>query len=103
MPQDVVDYFSCVVRSSRPDSDRRFALVVPYRAREEHLKRFVPYMIEYLQRWYKRFALFVVEQAGHEPFNRGRLLNVGFNLAEGFDYVCFHDVDMLPHGVDYGF
>eukprot|EP00968_Pinguiococcus_pyrenoidosus_P021651 scaffold2875_cov247-Pinguiococcus_pyrenoidosus.AAC.7 len=32
-------------------------------------------------------------------FNRGKLLNVGFDLAaqEGFDLFIFHDVDLLPH------
>ena len=37
------------------------------------------------------------------PFNRGKLLNIGFNenLKKRCDYVVFHDVDMLPLRVDY--
>ena len=44
-----------------------------------------------------------IEQADDKPFNRGKLLNVGYTLAcdNGCDYFVFHDVDMLPEDVDY--
>ena len=31
-------------------------------------------------------------------FNRGKLLNIGASLAieEGYNAICFHDVDLLP-------
>jgi hypothetical protein len=46
-----------------------------------------------------------VEQFDDKPFNRGKLLNIGFLEAErlGCSYVVFHDVDMLPFQVDYSF
>ena len=52
--------------------------------------------------------LWVVEQHGTEPFNRGFLLNIGF-LAAAEDsnlsqYISLHDVDLLPTaGINYAF
>ncbi len=41
--------------------------------------------------------VFVIEQACREqPFNRGKLFNVGVTQTTDHDYFCFHDVDMLP-------
>ena len=42
------------------------------------------------------YELIVVEQLGHTPFNRGKLLNVGFKEAQSkrCDYVVFHDIDI---------
>jgi hypothetical protein len=48
------------------------------------------------------WTLHVVEQADTRPFNRGALLNAGFMLAaDNADYVCMHDVDLLPIWADY--
>jgi hypothetical protein len=48
------------------------------------------------------FHIFVVEQGDSLPFNRAKLLNIGFSETNvGFDYFCFHDVDMLPINSDY--
>ena len=49
--------------------------------------------------------IFIIEQADDKPFNRGKLLNVGYTLAcdNGCDYFVFHDVDMLPEDVDYSY
>ncbi len=39
----------------------------------------------------------VCEQVDDKPFNRGKLLNAGYNkFKEEFTYLCTHDVDMLP-------
>jgi hypothetical protein len=87
---------------------RRLAIVVPYRDREAHLGRFLPHMVDYFARdkldrlidW----RVYVIEQLGEQPFNRGALLNAGFLLAEPqSDYVCFHDVDYLPVWADYSY
>lgn len=78
-------------------------IVVPYRNRLNHLQRFVPHILQFLSG--RRPKLLVVEQGDQAPFNRGALLNIGFALARpGADYVCFHDVDMLPvdDACDYG-
>ena len=51
------------------------------------------------------YEIFIVEQSDDKPFNRGKLLNVGFKSAcdKGCDYFVFHDVDMLPEDVDYSY
>ena len=76
----------------------KLAIIVPYRDREEHLARFVPHMDEFLSDKDIDYKIFVIEQDNEKPFNRGWLLNVGFEIAkkQGYDYFCFHDVDMLP-------
>lgn len=72
-------------------------IIVPYRDRHQHLMEFVPHMR-------KRFdaEILVVEQVDGKPFNRGKLLNIGFleTVVDG-EYYCFHDVDMLPIQADY--
>jgi hypothetical protein len=51
------------------------------------------------------YEIFIVEQLDDKPFNRGKLLNVGYKSAcdKGCDYFVFHDVDMLPEDVDYSY
>jgi hypothetical protein len=70
------------------------ALIVPYRGRFRHLVQFVPHLEGFLQGAHLRIA--VIEQADARPFNRGKLLNIGFSLFGDSDRICFHDVDMLP-------
>ena len=65
-------------------------LIVPYRNRLDHLKQFVEH--------YKGFDILVVEQANNELFNRGKLLNIGFNECQD-STVCFHDVDLLAENL----
>ncbi len=81
----------------------KLAVIVPYRNREEHLKEFVPYMERVLEEEGVPFEIFIIEQADNKPFNRAKLLNVGFNEASSYDYFAFHDVDMLPVDSDYSF
>ena len=85
-----------------PPSGKKLAIIVPFRDnpkqnRAEHLRKFVPYMEEFLDD--NDFHVFVIEQSNDgRKFNRGKLLNVGFIIAKqkGYDYVIFHDVDLLP-------
>ncbi|QIO98840.1 galactosyltransferase-related protein [Bradyrhizobium symbiodeficiens] len=81
-------------------------IIVPYRDRAEHLAAFIPH----LQAFFALDALcstvtvriMVSEQGGNLPFNRGFVNNAGFQaMAPDVDYVCFHDVDLLPEEVDY--
>lgn len=66
-------------------------ILVPYRDRAEHLKKFIPYMQEYLP----GAIIVVIEQMGERPFNRGKLLNIGY-LETKPEYFIAHDVDHLP-------
>jgi predicted glycosyltransferase involved in capsule biosynthesis len=81
----------------------KLAVIVPYRNREEHLKSFIPHMEKTLVDEKIPFGIFIVEQADDKPFNRAKLLNVGFKECEEYDYFAFHDVDMLPVDSDYSF
>lgn len=87
---------------------RRLALIVPFResqhsaslsqgaGRARQLTQFIEYMATFLAGI--DYHIFVIEQSQDDlPFNKGCLMNVGFNLAaRDFDYFAFHDVDQLP-------
>ena len=81
----------------------KLGVIVPYRKRPTHLRKFRESISEYLKDY--DYELIVVEQADDLPFNRGKLLNIGFKTAlrQQCDYVAFHDVDMLPIDVDYSY
>jgi len=77
--------------------DYSLAIIVPYRDRRKDLDIFVPHIDEFLSDKNIDYTIFIIEQDDDRPFNRGKLLNIGFDLVkEDFDYFCFHDVDMLP-------
>ena len=81
----------------------KLGIIVPYRKRPGHLRKFQQSIESYLKN--QDYELIVVEQNDDLPFNRGKLLNIGFQQAirKGCDYVVFHDVDMLPVDVDYSY
>lgn len=106
------------------DSDATcVAIIVPYRDihaaqnRAKHLQQFVPYMQEFLQKQVQKgtlidYHIYIVEQSNdNRKFNRGKLLNIGFDIARKnkcrnpsdpkHDVFIFHDVDLLP-GDDLG-
>ena len=81
----------------------KLGVIVPYRKRPTHLRKFQEHIRNYLKDY--DYELIVVEQNDDLPFNRGKLLNIGFKTAlrKQCDYVVFHDVDMLPRDVDYSY
>lgn len=85
----------------------KLSIIVPYRDRAEHLRRFVPHIVTYFQHDETAkdipVTVTIVEQAPEKPFNRGALRNVGVALNPDADYYCFHDVDFLPIRADYRF
>lgn len=83
---------------------KKLCVVVPYRDRESHLEEFIPCITETLSNQKIDSTILIVEQAIGKPFNRAKLLNVGFDYTNGeYDYYCFHDIDMLPVESDYGY
>lgn len=72
-------------------------IIIPYRDRPQHLSQFIPHMMAYLP----AAKIIIVEQADEKPFNRGKLLNVGFLESAKDTHYVFHDIDMLPINVDY--
>jgi beta-1,4-galactosyltransferase 1 len=85
---------------------KKMALIIPYRNRNEHKKIFLslfPAIIQKLNPTIE-YQIVIIEQTEGKPFNRGKLLNVGYTLTkDDFDYFCFHDVDMLPTTADYSY
>ena len=81
----------------------KLGIIVPYRKRPGHLRKFQESISKYFKG--KDYHLIIVEQADDLPFNRGKLLNIGFQYAlrQQCDYVAFHDIDMLPIDVDYSY
>ncbi len=57
----------------------KLGVIVPYRKRPTHLRRFRESIESYLKG--QDYELIVVEQADDLPFNRGKLLNIGFRTA----------------------
>ncbi len=89
---------------NKKEIQKKLAVIVPYRNRESHLNVFIPYLEDYLNSKKIPFEIFVIEQKDKKPFNRGKLLNIGYKESGNeFDYFCFHDVDMLPIKVDYSY
>lgn len=84
--------------------DLDVAIIVPFRDltnsdRTIQLKTFVPEMVKFLKRSDKRFKVYIIEQSNDgRKFNRGKLLNIGFDIArqDGCKVFVFHDVDLLP-------
>ena len=89
------------------------AIIVPYRDlhvaqnRAKHLEQFIPHMVKFLSKQKQQglvsdFHIYIVEQSDDKrKFNRGKLLNIGFDTAKkskrGHDVFIFHDVDLLPN------
>jgi hypothetical protein len=93
-----------IISSSKiPPSRNKIGIIVPFRdtdtnkTRTKQLNKLVDYMKSYLKGY--DYKIFVIEQSNDQgKFNRGQLLNIGFNIAsrEGIDNFIFHDVDLLP-------
>jgi hypothetical protein len=84
----------------------RLGVIVPYRNRAEHLAEFLDFVPRFFlanpDKAEFRPRFLIVEQAPGLPFNRGAILNVGFQqLAGDIDYLCLHDVDRIPISADY--
>ena len=80
---------------------KKLAICIPHYKREEHLKKFVPHMDEFFKGKDIEYKIFVANQVYPDSvsgFNRGTSKNVAFDVAqkEGYDYFCFHDIDMVP-------
>lgn len=85
------------------ESKTKIAIIIPFRDLEKEQKRsgqlkiIVSYMSDYLKQY--DYKIFVIEQTDDgRKFNRGQLLNIGFQFAEkeGYTNFIFHDVDLLP-------
>lgn len=79
---------------------RSLAIIVPYRDREEHKQIFIREMNSKLKNLDINYKILFVEQTFDKSFNRGKLLNCGFDyLKDEYDFFIFHDVDMIPSDI----
>lgn len=69
------------------------SVVIPFRDRHAHLRILLQNMQPMLP---PETEYLVVEQSDGRKFNRGLLLNVGFNACTR-ERVIFHDVDLVPN------
>ena len=85
--------------------NHKLGIIVPYRDRFDHLLMFKQRILVYFKNKDIDYELIIVEQDDAKAFNRGKLLNIGFQIAKKLkcDYVVFHDIDMLPFDVDYSY
>lgn len=75
-------------------------IIVPYRDREQHLMQFLHHANS--NQIMRDMRICIVEQQPGKPFNRGKLLNIGFlHNYEKYTHYIFHDIDMLPVDVPY--
>jgi len=73
-------------------------IIIPYRNRKEHLELFIKVVIPLFETYLKPFKVVVVEQEEGKLFNRGMLLNIGFNeYKDKCNYFFTHDVDVYPN------
>ncbi|KAM3719884.1 Beta-1,4-N-acetylgalactosaminyltransferase bre-4 [Dirofilaria immitis] len=85
----------------KPDdctTEHKIAVIIPFRDRQTHLTRLIDFLIPVFRRQQLNFRFIVTEQYGHDLFNKGRIMNAAFRLAEHLNVSCviFHDVDMFP-------
>jgi hypothetical protein len=75
-----------------------YIILIPYRNRKSHLEAFITQVVPIFQKFLKSFKVVVVEQAEGKLFNRGALLNIGYQeyKAEGV-WFFNHDVDVYPN------
>lgn len=89
------------------NSPLKIAIIVPFRdntpnrIRTEQLKIFIKYINDFYKQYEKNisYKIFAINQNDDgNKFNRGKLLNIGFIIAEKLKYnlFIFHDVDLLP-------
>jgi len=83
----------------------KIAVIVPFRDldvaqhRQQHLNIFIPSLSKFLESTGQPYCIYIIEQSDDKrKFNRGKLLNIGFEYAvkDGCDVFLFHDVDLIP-------
>lgn len=109
-------------KRSKVEIEISIAIIVPFRdlqpeqKRQQHLQRFIPEITNFLSSSDNSngsegsygsygsnrkvtFKIFIIEQSNdNRKFNRGKLLNIGYDIAKknNCNVFIFHDVDLLP-------
>lgn len=66
------------------------AIIIPYRDRKKHLDTMLQHLSKY------SCDIYIFEQNNNNLFNRGQLFNSILNVDKQYDYLIFHDVDLIP-------
>lgn len=77
-----------------------YIIIIPYRNRKAHLEAFIAKVVPIFQKVLKSFKIVVVEQAEGKLFNRGALLNIGYQEYKSQSQNTWffnHDVDVYPN------
>lgn len=91
-------------RKKLVNKGKKLSIIIPYRDRETARRLLLPKLKEYVSKQVENFEIIVVTQENEKPFNKGLLNNIGFAASsKDSDYVCFHDVDLLPEFADYSY
>ena len=77
----------------------KLGICIPYRNREEHLKKLVSSLGDFLEKKGIDYHFYVAHQVDDKLFNRGSMKNIAALEAfkDGCDYIAWHDVDMIPN------
>ena len=74
-----------------------YIILIPYRNREKHLEEFIRDVIPLFEKHMSSFKIVIIEQEQCTLFNRGKLLNIGFNEYKHLGNTFFnHDIDVIP-------
>ena len=86
-----------IIEEESINFDAKIALIIPFRNRDSELQEFLDHIHHFMKAQNASYWIYVIEQVDELPFNRGKLLNVGFKEANpDVDCFIFHDIDLLP-------
>lgn len=109
--REMINFKNLNLTNKRLVKNKSFVIIIPYRdddkhVRKKHLDTFITKIPKFFSKFNKEssdgfsndFKILIVEQNNKKNrFNRGVLLNIGFEICkDSFDYFIFHDIDLIP-------
>jgi len=77
-----------------------YIIIIPYRNRKAHLEEFIAKTVPIFKNILKSFKVVIVEQVEGKLFNRGALLNIGYQEYKSQSLHAWffnHDIDVYPN------
>ena len=101
--REMINFKNLNLTNKRLVKNKSFVIIIPYRdddkhVRKKHLETFITKIPKLFNNFSNDFKILIVEQYNKKNrFNRGVLLNIGFEICkDSFDYFIFHDIDLIP-------
>jgi hypothetical protein len=101
--REMINFKNLNLTNKRLVKNKSFVIIIPYRdddkhVRKKHLETFITKIPKLFNNFSNDFNILIVEQYNKKNrFNRGVLLNIGFEICkDSFDYFIFHDIDLIP-------